>query len=289
AGRLAENLKVDLSKVSGTGPGGSIMREDVLKAAREAKSKPIAATTTTTAAIAEAPRPADQTVVPLSAMRATIGERLTRSQRETAHVTLTREAEVSSLVALVKEEGARSKFGYNDVLIKAAARALKQHPMMNSQLEGDKVRIAGSVNIGVAVAVEGGLITPTVRDADRLPLGEVAEMVRQLSEKARNRQLAPQEYTGATFTVSNLGAYGIETFTPIINPPQVGIMGVGRIKERPWAEDGELKVRPTVHLSLTFDHRVVDGADAALFLDSVVRLIRDLSWIRAQDDRPSVA
>ncbi|MDA4136477.1 MAG: 2-oxo acid dehydrogenase subunit E2 [Thaumarchaeota archaeon] len=277
ARRLAENLKVDLSKVSGTGPRGSIMREDILKAARGTRSQ----NQVTPSDTIPASQSAEPRLIPLSAMRATIADRLTRSQRETAHVTLTREVEVASLVALVKDEGAASKFGYNDVFIKATARALKQHQMMNAQLEGDQVRVMGAVNIGVAVAVEGGLITPSVGDADGLALPEIAETIRRLSEKARNRQLTPEGYAGATFTVSNLGAYGVETFTPIINPPQVGILGIGRVAERPWVEDGELKVRPTVHLSLTFDHRVIDGADAALFLDTVVRLVRDLSWIRS--------
>jgi pyruvate dehydrogenase E2 component (dihydrolipoamide acetyltransferase) len=275
ARRLAENLKVDLSKVSGTGPDGSIMREDILKAVRGARSQVHAVASDTTGA----PQQSESRLIPLSAMRVTIAERLTRSQRETAHVTLTRETEVGALVALVKNEGARSKFGYNDVFIKVAAEALKGHPMMNSQLEGDKVRMMEAINIGVAVALEGGLITPTVRDADRLTVADLAKTVRQLSEKARNKQLTPQEYTGATFTVSNLGAFGVETFTPIINPPQVGILGIGRVMERPWVEDGELKAKPTVHLSLTFDHRVVDGADAARFVETVVRLLRDLSWI----------
>lgn len=278
ARRLAENLKVDLSSITGTGPGGSILREDILKASRSSRAAPAQNAVGQEGAVTTGS--AGSRLVPLSAMRSTIARRLSKSQHETAHVTLTREVEVSALAALVKGEGARLNFGYNDVIVKATAEALKRHPMMNSRLEGDdKVRILDTVDIGVAVAVEGGLITPTIRGADKLTLTELAALVRQLSEKARARQLSQDEYEGATFTVSNLGAYGVDTFTPIINPPQVGILGVGRIMSRPWVQAGEVKVVPTVNLSLTFDHRVVDGADAALFLDSLAKLIQDTSWV----------
>jgi pyruvate dehydrogenase E2 component (dihydrolipoamide acetyltransferase) len=273
AKRLAENLRVNLSKVVGTGPGGSIMREDVLKAAKGQPSAQMQAPLA--AVVASQPK-----LVPLTTMRATIAERLSKSQRETAHVTLTREVQVASVVELVKTSGAQAGFSYNDVFVKAAAEALKQHPMMNSQLEGDKIRIMDSINIGVAVAVEGGLITPTIRDADRLTLLEAAKTIRQLSEKARLRQLKSDEYSGGTFTLTNLGSFGIEAFTPIINPPQTGILGIGRVMERPWVESGEITVRPTVHFSLTFDHRVVDGADAARFLETFVGLLRDLAWLQ---------
>jgi len=278
ARRLAENLKVDLSSVIGTGPGGSILREDILKASRSSRAAPAQEAVGHEAEVTSGT--VGSRLVPLSAMRSTIARRLSKSQHETAHVTLTREVEVSALAALVKGEGAKLNFGYNDVIVRATAEALKRHPMMNSRLEGDdKVRILDTVDIGVAVAVEGGLITPTIRGADRLTLTDLAALVRQLSEKAKARQLSQEEYEGATFTVSNLGAYGIDTFTPIINPPQVGILGVGRIMPRPWVQAGEVKVVPTVNLSLTFDHRVVDGADAALFLDSLAKLIQDTSWV----------
>jgi pyruvate dehydrogenase E2 component (dihydrolipoamide acetyltransferase) len=276
ARKLAENLKVDLSNVVGTGPNGSVMRQDILKAAREGKSTAQVAVVGTESA----PTNEGGKVIPLSQMRQTIAERLNKSQREAAHVTLTREAEVSVLVDLVKSEGTAMRFGYNDVLIKSVAEALKQFPMMNSRLEGNNIRTIDAINIGVAVSLEGGLITPTIKSADALGVTEIAEAVRQLSEKARERSLTAEEYSQGSFTISNLGAYGVEAFTPIINPPQVGILGVGRIMERPWVVDGEVRARPTVHLSLTFDHRVVDGAEAAKFLDAIVHLVRDLSWLQ---------
>ncbi len=265
ASRLAESMKVDLKGIVGTGPGGTIMREDVLRAARDGTPKQESV--------------GQPKTVPLSTMRTTIAERLTKSHRETAPVTLIREVEVSSVATLVKAKGAEQKFGYNDVFIKAAAEALKRHPIMNSRLEGDKIMLFDEVNIGFAVALEAGLITPTIRNADRLSLADVAAQVRKLSERARSRQLTSDEYSAGTFTISNLGGFGIEGFTPIINPPQVGILGVGRVKERPWVENGIITVKPTVHLSLTFDHRVVDGADAAQFLNTLVGFLGETNWL----------
>ncbi|MBI2649049.1 MAG: 2-oxo acid dehydrogenase subunit E2 [Thaumarchaeota archaeon] len=265
AKRLAETMNLDLKTVIGTGAGGMIMREDVLKAARTGS-----------------PQPGLQTskLVPMSSLRATIAERLVKSQHETAHVTLTREAEVKNLVTLVKERLSGSEVTFTDVLIKVAAEALGRHPMINSRLEEDRIRLLNEININFAVAVEAGLIAPTVRSADKLSIAEISRLVRELSEKARERKLTSAEYADGTFTVSNLGMFGIDGFTPIINPPQVAILGTGRILERPWVEGGQVKVLPTMVLSLTFDHRVVDGADAARFLDTIVSLLTDLAWIK---------
>lgn len=265
AKRLAETMNLDLKTVIGTGAGGMIMREDVLKAARTGS-----------------PQPGLQTpkLVPMSPLRATIAERLVKSQHETAHVTLTREAEVKNLVTLVKERLSGSEVTFTDVLIKVAAEALGRHPMVNSRLEQDRIRLLNEININFAVAVEAGLIAPTVRSADKLSIAEISRLVRELSEKARERKLTSAEYADGTFTVSNLGMFGIDGFTPIINPPQVAILGTGRILERPWVEGGQVKVLPTMVLSLTFDHRVVDGADAARFLDTIVSLLTDLAWLK---------
>ena len=265
ARKLAESMKVDLKTVVGSGPGGTIMREDVLRASRGGPSKPDSVALPKT--------------VPLTTMRATIAERLTKSHRETAPVTLIREVEVSSVATVVKGKGTELNFGLNELFIKAAAEALKKHPFMNSRLEGDKITLLNEINIGFAVALEGGLITPTIRNADKLSLVEIAAQVRNLSERARLRQLTSLEYSGGTFTISNLGGLGIEGFTPIINPPQVGILGVGRVKERPWVENGMVVAKPTVHFSLTFDHRVVDGADAAQFLNTLVTLLGETGWL----------
>lgn len=265
AKRLAETMNLDLKTVIGTGAGGMIMREDVLKAARKGS-----------------PQPGLQTpkLVPMSSLRATIADRLVKSQHETAHVTLTREAEVKNLVTLVKERLRGSEVTFTDVLIKVAAEALGRHPMVNSRLEEDRIRLLNEININFAVAMEAGLIAPTVRSADKFSITEISRLVRELSEKARERKLTSAEYADGTFTVSNLGMFGIDGFTPIINPPQVAILGAGRILERPWVEGGQVKVLPTMVLSLTFDHRVVDGADAARFLDTIVSLLTDLAWLK---------
>jgi pyruvate dehydrogenase E2 component (dihydrolipoamide acetyltransferase) len=266
AKRLAETMKMNLKAITGTGAGGMIMREDVLRTARSPSAPPR--------------QDRQQKLVRLSTMRATIAERLLKSQRETAHVTLTREVEVGNLVSLVKGKLANSGITYTDVLIKVAAEALKRHPMVNAQLEGDEIRILDQININFAVAVEAGLITPTVRAVDKLSLTEVSRLARELSERARERKLESTDYADGTFTISNLGMFGVDAFTPIINPPQVAILGTGRILERPWAENGQLTALPTMYLSLTFDHRIVDGADAARFLDTVVSLLTGLDWLR---------
>lgn len=264
ARRLAETMGVDLNSVVGTGTGGMIMREDVLKVARAPK---------------QLQPQVGEKLVGMSTMRTTIAQRLLKSQHDTAHVTLHREVEAKHLVSLVKEKLKDSGVSYTDVLVKVAAEALKEHPIVNSRLEGDKIRLVADININVAVAVESGLIAPTLRNADRLSLSDVSHLLKNLSEKARLRTLTSVDYADGTFTISNLGMFGIDGFTPIINPPQVAILGTGRVLERPWVANGQVEPLPTMVLSLTFDHRVVDGADAARFLDTIASLLENLTWL----------
>jgi pyruvate dehydrogenase E2 component (dihydrolipoamide acetyltransferase) len=173
--------------------------------------------------------------------------------------------------------GAKDQLGvrvsYTDILVKAVAEAITRHPKFNSSLDGDAIKLIGEVNVGIAVAIESGLIVPVVREAAKKSLSDISATRTTLIEKARNGTLSLQDVVGGTFTVTNLGMFGVETFTPIINPPQSAILGVGRMAERAMAMDGQLAVRLTMPLSLSFDHRIIDGAEAALFLQTVKGLL----------------
>ena len=218
-------------------------------------------------------------VVPLSETRRTIGKRLSSSLQSTAQVTLVYEADASELVrlreAVLPEVEARTgvRVTYTDLLVKAVARALREHPVMNSTLEDDGIKLIDEVNVGVAVATERGLIVPVLRNADALDLVGVVTSMKEMASRGREGKLKLKEVTSGTFTITNLGMTAVDSFTPILNPPQVGILGVGRIVRKPVVVEGDrVEVRSRVTLSLTFDHRIVDGAPAAAFLQTVVEL-----------------
>jgi pyruvate dehydrogenase E2 component (dihydrolipoamide acetyltransferase) len=200
---------------------------------------------------------------------------------ETAPVTLTMEADATAFVALrerLKADLADElgfSIGYNDLLIKLLAHALYKFPYMNARLDGETIRQLGEVHIALAVDTERGLLVPVVRDADRKGLAQVATELRELVERARTGKAGPDELAGSTFTITNLGMYDVDAFTPIINLPETAILGVGRIKPRPAVVDGAVCVRQVMWLSLTFDHRLVDGAPAARFLQYIKNLIED--------------
>lgn len=257
ARKFARERGIDLAGLTGSGPGGRITREDV-----EAfwVSAPAAAT--------DAAR-----TEPLRGMRKTIADRMLASLRTTAQLTITTEADAGALVA--RRERLRTDFSltYTDLLIEAVARALREHPRLNATSTGDSVTVHDAIHVGVAIARDDGLVVGVMRDADRLPLQTLAATARQLAERARAGTLDLDDVTGATFTISNLGSFGVDAFTPILHPPQVGILGVGRVVEKPVVRDGQIVVRPTMVLSLTFDHRVVDGAPAARFLQRIVELL----------------
>jgi len=220
-------------------------------------------------------------VVPLAGVRARIAERMAASARETARVTLTTEVDATRLVeARTRLKAAYAAelgfdIGYNDLLIAICAHALREHPALNSRLEGDSIHLLDEVHVGLAVDTERGLLVPVVRHADRLRLAEIARALRELVARARQGRSGPDELKGGTFTITNLGAYGIDAFTPIINLPECAILGVGRIAPRPAVVDGQLAVRQRLWLSLTFDHRLVDGAPAARFLQRIAQLVEE--------------
>lgn len=276
ARRLAAEAGLDLAAVKGTGPGGRISREDVeaAVAARGAVS---------TRTEAPAPLPALPKVLEvrrLSPMRRTIAARLAGSLREMAQLTVMADVDMSAARALREElnrgvaaDGAR--ITYTDLVVKLVALALKTHPVLNATLRGEELHLLGEYHIGVAVEIEDGLIVPVIRDADRKSLREISRELAELSERARARRLGPEDLQGGTFTVSNAGMLGVDAVTPIINPPEVAILGVGRIADRVLAVGGRGEVRPAATLCLTFDHRVVDGAPASRFVADMRRLLED--------------
>jgi pyruvate dehydrogenase E2 component (dihydrolipoamide acetyltransferase) len=221
----------------------------------------------------------DGAIVPLVGMRRTIADRMLHSQQTVAEVTLTAEADVGEIVKLRSQVGTEwekqygFKVSYTEVIVKAVAKALREHPYLNSSLSDAGIRLHSDVNVGVAVAIDDGLIVPVIRHADQKSLLEIARAVRELSDRARSGQLSRDDVGGGTFTISNMGMLGVEAFTPIINWPECAILGVGRVAERAVVRDGQIVARPTMWLSLTFDHRIVDGAPAGRFLARVRQLL----------------
>ncbi len=268
AKRLAREHGIDLREVRGTGPGGRIQEADVLAYLEQRQKAPAAPEALPAAR-----------VVPFTGMRRAIAERMTESLQTMAQVTLTTEADVTGLVEFVDRLKPKVDISYTAVLVKAVAAALRQHPILNSTLVGDEIRLLNEINIGVGVALEDGLIVPVIRNADRLKLAEIDRELKRLAAAARAGTLTVDEVTGGTFTISNLGMYGIDAFTPIINPPEAAILGVGRIIEKPAVYRGQVAVRSLMTLSLTFDHRIVDGAPAAAFLQTLAAMLAQPAFI----------
>jgi len=264
ARRLAQEHGIDLGQVRGSGPGGRITVEDVQRviAAQPATSVPPAL-------------PAAEQVIPLIGMRGAIARRMHQSLQNSAQVTLITEVDVSALVQLREELKQQFALTYTDLVVKAVARALKGHPRLNAWLEGEQVQLVQAIHIGVAVALDEGLIVPVVRDADRRSLREIAQETQRLTLCAREGTLTREEVMGSTFSVTNLGMYGIDAFTPIINPPESAILGVGRIYEKLVRDPQGAEWRHVMTLSLTFDHRAVDGAPAAAFLQTIGKYLEN--------------
>lgn len=254
AKKVAELSGVDVSEIAGTGAHGKIVREDIVAAARKA---PAAERGTT--------------LIPLKGMRKVIAERMVESLHTAAQTTHRISVDMTE-AGKVREafKNMDKKLSYNDIVSYAAVRALKDFPIMNSELTDEGIVVKDYVNLGIAVAVENGLIVPVVRDADLMSLEEISAATKVLAEKAKNGTLGPDEYKGGTFTISNLGMFGLDSFVAIINRPESGIIAVGRIAKTPVVnENDEIVVRPMMELTLTYDHRVVDGAPAAQFLARV--------------------
>jgi len=286
AKKLAQDHGIDINALTGTGPEGRIVREDVERAiAAKAPSAVRQAPSLEPQVPSPGSGPTTAESIPLTGMRKAIFDRMGQSWREAARVTLFADADVTELVRVRQAKAAEwerrfgLKPGYNDLIHLAVARALREEPRINCRLDGQSVRIRPEVNLGFAVDLGEGLVAAVIKDADKKPLGDLARAARDLAERARAGKLAPDEMANGTFTVSNLGGLGVEYFTPIINQPQAGILGVGKIMEKPVVQGGGIHVRSMVTLSLVFDHRLLDGAPAARFLAKVKELLENPVWI----------
>jgi pyruvate dehydrogenase E2 component (dihydrolipoamide acetyltransferase) len=272
ARRLAADNSIDLATLVGSGPGGRIVEADVQAAI---------ARKTATPEVPTVPARRVRERIPLIGMRRTIAERLRASLSAAAPVTLTREVAAETFVAARDRLNARleASVPFDALFVKLFATALRERPQLNAVIEGDAILVLDEVHVGFAVAVAEGLIVPVVRDADRRSLAEIAASVRELGERARANRLRIEDVSGGTATITNLGAHGVDAFTPIINPPQSAILGIGRIQARPVVRDGQFIVGTTCVLSLTFDHRVADGVPAAQLLDVVARQMNDAQYL----------
>jgi pyruvate dehydrogenase E2 component (dihydrolipoamide acetyltransferase) len=278
ARRIAEEAGLDWQAITGTGPRGQITREDV-EAALEQGSRGAEEQRSGGIPDPRSTLPNPQSLVPnpqspFSGIRALIAERMVAGHCQTAPVTLTTEADATALVELRRQLAADDvAVSYNDFFLTVLAKALAEHPRLNASLDGDTIKLWPQIDIALAVDTERGLLAPVVRGVERKGLAELAAETTALAERARTGRCMPDELAGSTFTLTNLGMYGIDAFTPIINLPECAILGVGRIKTQPiWAGD-HVEPREMVWLSLTFDHRLVDGGPAARFLQRVAQLV----------------
>jgi pyruvate dehydrogenase E2 component (dihydrolipoamide acetyltransferase) len=280
AARMAAEAGVDLRSLSGSGPGGRIVKRDIEAAMSQGEAPPAAAaaTTATTGAVVKFPvRQPGATEAspfvdePVSEMRRIIAKRLVTSLGPIPHFFLTTEIEMDRAAEMrrnINELDPDLKLSINDIIIKVAAAALIAHPQVNASFQEKTVRYYERADVGVAVAIEDGLITPVVRSADQKSLSEIAQEVRDLAERARKRKLKPEEYTGASFSISNLGMFGIDEFTAVINPPEGAILAVGAMMAKPVVRGNELVVRQMMRVTMSCDHRVIDGATGARFLQT---------------------
>jgi len=257
AKRLAREHGVDLSKVKGSGPEGRVVEEDVKRFIEGA---------------GVAPRLRE--VIPLSGIRKTTAERVSLSARTAPHSTITMEVDMTNAVKFHQE----TQLSFTDMLVKAIAKALREHPIMNATLENEQIKVFEDINVGVAVATDKGLVVPVIRNADKKALNEISSSLKELVEKARQGKLEKEDMTGGTFTVTNLGMYGVDVFIPIINPPETAILGVGKVAEKPVVVSGQVSIKPVMQLSLSFDHRIVDGAPAAKFLQMIKQILESSSF-----------
>ncbi len=288
ARRTARDLGVDPTTVTGSGKTGRIVERDIRAAAGRQPARP------TLVANAQEHKPdlpregasPEYRELAVSSIRKTIAQRMVESKQTTAAVTITTTVDATNLVNLrrqfkaVVEAGEAPAIGYTELIVKLTALALEKHPMLNSRWAGDQIQVWRGVHIGIAVDTDSGLKVPVIRDVPHLSLRELAARARSLAERARSGTLTAAELSGSTFTVSNLGQLGVEIFTPLINPPECAILGLGRIQSVVVVENKQFVERDRMFLSLTFDHRIVDGAPAARFLQALGRLIENPSpWL----------
>ena len=277
AARMAAEAGIDLRSLQGSGPGGRIIKRDIEEALSQSQAAPAASSyprvveTTRFGASAYRDEPASE-------IRKVIAKRLVTSLGPVPHFFLTTEIEMDRAAEMRRGINALDpdlKISINDVIIKVAATALLQHPQVNASFQDKFVRYYERADVGVAVAIEDGLITPVVRSADQKSLSQIAAEVRELAERARSRRLKPEEYTGATFSISNLGMFGIDEFTAVINPPEGAILAVGAMNAKPVVRDNEIVIRQMMRVTMSCDHRVIDGATGAKFLQTFKKILEN--------------
>lgn len=287
ARRLARDHGIDLASLSGSGPGGRIVRADIEAAIRAggAAEAPAAAAPAAPAPAAPAPaaaqaRAADEDVeaVPLNRFRKVAAKRLTESKRDAPHFYLNREVDAEALLAFRKtlnEALAPAKVSVNDLIVKAVATALREHPAVNVSYTEENLLFHKRIHVGIAVAVEDGLVVPVVKDADRKSVSQIGAESRELAGKAREGKLKLDEMSGGTFSVSNLGMFGVSSFSAVINPPEAAILAVGAVRDEPVVRDGEVVPGKRMAVTLSVDHRATDGATAAQFLARLAELLQN--------------
>ena len=283
ARRMAKEAGVDLKLLTGSGPGGRVVKKDLERAPSPAASAGPTAAAAATFPVSRFPFPertgAAYDDVPLTQIRKTIAKRLATSLGPIPHFFLTTEVDMEraseAREALNQQLGDQGKVSFNDIIIKATAHALTKHPACNAWFQDDHIRYWHEVHMGMAVAVEDGLITPVIRNAELKALAEIGREAKELAERARNRRLQPNEYTGATFSVSNLGMFDIDQFTAVINPPEAGIIAVGSIVQKPVVVEGQLTARRRMRITMSCDHRVIDGATGAAFLKTIKQMLEN--------------
>ena len=285
ARRLAHERGIALDQVSGSGPGGRIIKRDIEAAVSQPKAAPAAGAPAAVPSSATKPTapaaPAmviegDFKDVSLTQMRKTIARRLTESIGPIPTFYLTSEIDMTAVSDLREQmvaQGDQFKVSVNDIVLKAVATALAQHPEVNAHWMGDKIRLHNRVHLGMAVATNDGLIVPVIFDADQKRMSDISAEARDLAKRARDRKLTPEQYTGSTFSVSNLGMFGIDQFTAIINPPESGILAIGGIETKPVFIDGEFVPRKRMRVTMSCDHRVIDGAVGARFLQTLRQML----------------
>ncbi len=271
AKRMAQERGLDLATIRGSGPLGRIVKRDIEAALSQAPAQ--AATGRRAPAAAPGVR-AEPRAVPVSSMRRVISQRMAEVKPGVPHFYLAVDVEMDAAMKIREEAKAlESKVSVNDIIVKAAAMALRRSPKMNVSLQGDSILHFETVDIGIAVAIEDGLITPVIRDADQKGLAAISAAARDMAERARKRSLKPDEYTGGSLTVSNLGMYGIDAFIAVINPPQAAILAVGQVADKVVVRDGQMVVRKMMTINLSGDHRVIDGAIGAEYLRELKALL----------------
>ncbi|WP_067968150.1 dihydrolipoamide acetyltransferase family protein [Nocardiopsis trehalosi] len=288
ARRLAREYGLDIASIQGSGPKGRVVRADIEAAAKEQRENgdAAAAPAPERAAAPAASGPAGQAYddgraseeVKVGNVRKVIARRLTQSKQEVPHFYLRRTIDAEALKAFraqINEQLADTgvKVSFNDLIVKAAATTLRAHPQVNASWVDDRLLQHGRVNVGVAVAVDAGLVVPVLHDTDTMPLSKVATTTRELAGRARDGKLKPQEMSGGTFSVSNLGMFGVDSFSAVINPPEAAILAVGAMKQQAVVRDGEIVARNTIALELSVDHRAVDGAVGAAFLKELAEVL----------------